>query len=280
MSVQTTGYKVPPRKAYPGLLGDGDHDIVSVACDAADGTPPGLLVIRTANGDSAGGPPVTPVADPNGIYTSHAASAGGAQNLTDADWDGVLAGTVFHPPVKLTVTLNSHANWDATTGSITYPDENGISVTESLSFPDAGNATLTPSGYASGPPTAVTIPQQAGTAATYEIGVSATATLEGGDVLGVSVREHKGRVVPVFEDNEVWDDGAEFGAVRQGRIYVQMENAFTAGHHPYVRLVAGVGEVLGAFRDGADSTDCVVARRIRIMNSGDAGEYAVIDVRL
>lgn len=278
--VQTTGYKLPPSKARPGQLADGAHDIASVSCDAADGTPPGLLVIRTRNGDMAGGPPVDITADPDSIYTSHPASGAGAQNLTEADWDGVLADGGIFPPRKLTITLNSHADWDATTGSWTFPDENGVLITEAIDIPNAGNVTRTSTAYASGPPTAVSIPQQTSANATYQIGTSASATLEGGDVLGVSVREHHGRTVPVFDDNEIWDDQVEFGALRQGRIYVQMENAFVAGSHPYVRLVAGVGEQRGRFRTGPDGSDGVVVRRIRLMNSGDAGEYAVIDVRL
>ncbi|MEY5060891.1 MAG: hypothetical protein RIS45_812, partial [Planctomycetota bacterium] len=200
--VQTTGYKTAPAKARPGLLYDGDHDIWGVSCDETDGIAPGLLVVRSTGGDHAAVLPPTPVADPDGIYTSHAASAGGAQNLTSASWDGVLAGARFALPAKLTVTLNSNANWDATVGSITYPNENGELVTESLTIPDGGNAVLTTTGYASGPPTAVTIPQQSGAAATYTIGVSATVTLEGGIVHGISVREHKGLVVPAYDDNE------------------------------------------------------------------------------
>lgn len=169
--VQTTGYKTPPSKAFPGLLHDGEHDIVSVCCDEADGIAPGLLLVRTDGGDYAAGKPAALTADPNGIYTSHAASAGGAQNLTDADWDGAQAAG-WEMPRKLTLTLNSHADWDATTGSITYPDENGEPITESLTIPNGGNTVLTTTGFASGPPTAVTIPQQSGTGATYEIGTS------------------------------------------------------------------------------------------------------------
>jgi hypothetical protein len=278
--VQTSGYKTAPAKAYPGLLHDGMHDIGSVCCDEADGIAPGLLLVRTDGGDYAAGLPAAQAADADGIYTSHAASAGGAQNLTDADWDGVLAGTRFAMPRKLTVTLNNHANWDATTGSITFRNQDGEIVTESLTIPDAGNVTLTTSGYAIEPPSAVTIPQQAGTAATYTIGVSADVTLDGGHVLGVSVREHKGLNAPGFDDNEVWDEGAELGALRQGRIYVKMENAFSAGDMPYVRITAGVGETKGRFRSDTDSGDAIPFRRGRLLNSGSANEFGVLDVRL
>jgi hypothetical protein len=278
--VQTTGYKTAPAKARPGLLYDGDHDIWGVSCDEAGGIAPGLLVVRSEGGDHAAILPPTPVLDADGIYTSHAASAGGAQNLTSASWDGVLAGERFPLPVKLTVTLNSNANWDATTGSITYPNENGELVTESLTIPDGGGTTLTTTGFASGPPTAVTIPQQSGAAATYQIGVSATASLEGGIVHGISVREHKGLVVPSYDNNEVWEENVEFGALKRGRIYVQMESSFVAGDFPFVRLTAGVGETRGRFRGDADGGDAVIFRRARLLNSGSAGDYAILDPRI
>lgn len=277
--VQTSGYKSPPSRAYPGLLHDGPHDIGSVCCDEPAGIAPGLLVVRTSGGDYAAGLPAFPVLDVDGIYTSHAASAGGPQNLTSADWDGVLAGTKFPVPRRLTVTLNSHANWDATTGSITFLDQDGVPVTESLAIPDGGNATLTTTAFASAPPSAVTIPQQSGAGATYQIGVNAQTTLDGGHVLGVSVREHKGLgVTPSFDDNEVWEEGAEFGVVKDGKINVLMESAFRAGDHPWVRLSAGVGERLGAFRGNADGSDCLQFKRGRLRNSGSANEYAVLDI--
>lgn len=277
--VQTTGYKTPPTKAYPGLLLKGD-DITSVCCDEADGIAPGLLLVRSSGGDYAAVLPSAPAADPDGIYTSHAASAGGAQNLTTSDWDGVLAGARFAMPCRLTITLNNHANWDATTGSITFRNSEGELVTESLAIPDTGNTTLTTTGYAVEPPTAVTIPQQSGTGATYTIGTSASVTLDGGHVLGIGIREHHATNTPTFENNEVWDEGVELGSLRQGRINVQVENAFFAGDIAYVRVTAGVGETKGRFRSDTDGGDAVPFRRGRFLNSGSAGDFAVLDIRL
>lgn len=278
--VQTSGFKSAPNRAYPGMLAEGPHDIGSFRCDEVDGIPPGLLLIRSDNGDFAAIVPPTPVLDADGVLTTHAASSSGAQNLTTSDWNGALVGERFPLPVKLEIVLNSHANWDATTGSITYPNENGELITESLTIPDGGNTTLKTSGYASGLPTALSIPQQSGTAATYTVGVTAEATLDGGYVLGVSIREHKGRVIPVFDDNEIWDYGQELGGVRFGRIVVQMESAFTAGTYPYVRLIAGVGEQRGRFRGDTDSGDAVIFRRARLLNSGSSGDFATLAVRL
>jgi hypothetical protein len=284
MPVQNTGYTSAPAKAYPGLLADdGPHDIGSVSVDASVAVPPGVLVMRTANGDYAGDvPPALPVADPDAIVTTKAASAGGAQVLTaGVDANGAIGAGRISPPRKLTVTLNNNANWDATVGSITYLDENGRPVTETLTIPDTGNTTLTTSGFASRWGGA-TIPQQSGTGATYEIGTSLQATLDGGDVLGVSLREHHTRMVPSESDNELWDDGVEMPVLKHGRVYVRMENAFRAGECPMVRVIAGVGEQRGSFRGqgDSDSGDALPFRRARALNSGSAGEFAVLDVRL
>lgn len=274
--VQTTGYKSPPSKARPGLLADGDHDIGSVSCDEAEGIPPGRLLVRTDNGDYAAGLPAAAAADPNYLITTKAASASGAQNLTSADFNGVGAADArYSPPVRLTVTTNANANWDTTSGAITFPDENGEMVTETLAFLDGGGQTLTTTRYASGPPTAISVPQQTSTAATYEVGISAEASFDGGDVLGVSVREHKGLNAPGFTDNEVWEEGVELGALRDGRINVLMGSSFTAGQRPYVRIS---GSDLGSFRGDADSGAAAIFRRGRCLNSGSASEYAILEV--
>lgn len=278
LPVQTGGYKSAPIKAYPGQLLDGPHDIRSVCCDEVDGIPPGVLLVRTGGGDHAAGLPSVPEVDADGIMTTKAASASGAQSLTPSDWNGALGTSRFTTPRRLTITLNSHANWDATSGSWTFPDENGVPVTEAIPIPDGGNVTLKSTRYASGPPTAASIPQQSGVAATYTIGVAAETTLDGGHVLGVGAREHKARITPVFDENEIWDEGVELGAVKRGKIAVQMESAFRAGDHPYVRLVAGVGEQRGRFRGDADGGDAVVFTRARLLNSGGPNDYAHLDL--
>ncbi len=48
-----------------------------------------------------------------------------------------------------------------------------------------------------------------------------------------------------------------FDVLQRGRIYVQVEEAVAIGDAVRVRAVAGVGEVAGAFRTTADSTDCI-----------------------
>lgn len=282
MPVQTTGYTSSPSKAYPGLLADdGPHDIGSVSVDASTPVPPGVLIMRTANGDYAADvPPALPAADPDSIKTN-IASSGSQQVLGTGDFNGAIGAGKILPAAKVTLTLSNHANWLATTAVLTGLDENGLPVSENLSIPANGNTTLTSTRYYSRV-TGLTIPAQGGTSGTATLGTAASITLDGGDVLGVSLREHHARVTPSESDNELWDDGVEMPVLRHGRVYVRMENAFRAMECPMVRVVAGVGEQRGSFRGLGDSDagDCVPFRRARCLNSGSAGEYAVLDVRL
>lgn len=282
MGVQTTGYTSAPAKAYPGLLADdGPHDIGSVSVDAATAVPPGVLVMRTSGGDYAGDvPPAAVVADVDAIKTNIASSLA-LQSLATGDFNGVIGAGRISPPAKIQLVLNNNANWDATVATLSGLDENGIPVSESLTIPDTGNTTLTSTRFYSRV-TGLAIPAQSGVGGSATLGTSASVTLDGGDVLGVSLREHHARAVPSETDNELWDDGAEMPVLRHGRVYVKMENAFRAGECPLVRTTAGVGEQRGAFRGtgDSDSGDAIPFRRARCLNSGAANEYAVLDVRL
>ena len=282
MPVQTTGYTSSPSKAYPGLLADdGPHDIGSVSVDAATPVPPGVLIMRTTGGDYAADvPPALPAADPDSIKTNIGSTAG-VQNLGPGDFNGVIGAGKILPAAKATLTLSNHTDWDATNATLTGLDENGLPVSETLAIPNNGNVTLTSVNYYSRV-TALSIPAQAGVGGTGTLGTAAAITLDGGDVMGISLREHHARVTPSETDNELWDDGVEMPVLRHGRVYVRMENAFRAMECPLVRVVAGVGEQRGAFRGSGDTDagDCVPFRRARCLNSGGAGEYAVMDLRL
>lgn len=283
MPVQTT--YTTPAKAYPGLLADdGPHDIGSASVDAVGGIAPGLLVMRTANGDYAADVPPAVAADVDSLKTN-IGSTTGVQNFVAADLNGAVGAGLISPPAKVTLALSSHADWDATNATLTGFDHNGMPVSETLAIPNGGNATVTSQNHYSrlAPTgTALSIPAQAGTGGTATLGTAADVSLEGADVLGVSVREHKGRLVPSETNNEIWDDGDEMPILRRGRIYVQMENAFRAGECPMVRVVAAGAEQRGRFlgSGSTDGGDAVPFRRARTINSGSAGEFAVLQVFL
>lgn len=287
MSVQTTGYTSAPAKAYPGLLvSDGGQppDIGSVAVDASTAVPPGVLIMRTANGDYAGDVPPAVAADDDAIMVAVATSA--SQQILGTGgtaFDGVVAAGRISPPSKLTIIRSSHADHDAVAHVLVGLDENGITVTETLTGANGGGDTLTTTNFYSRL-TSVTIAAQAGVGGTTKVGIlgPASRTLEGADVLGVSLREHHARTSPSETDNQLWDDGVEMPVLRHGRLYVLMENAFRAGECPLVRVVASGAEQRGAFRGigDTDSGDAIPFRRGRTLNSGSAGEYAVLAMRL
>lgn len=282
MPAQITGYSSTPAKAYPGMLADdGAHDIGSATVDAAAPIPPGVLVLRTTGGDYAADVPAPlAVAAPSSIKTNIASSAS-PQALVVGDFNGSIGAGKIPLAAKIVLVLSSNAHWILSTATLSGLDENGIPVSEPLTIPAGGNTTLTSSRYYSRI-TGLNIPAQGGGAGTATLGTSASVTLDGGEVLGISLREHKGRLVPSASDNELWDDGSEMPVLRQGRVFVKMENAFRVGECPLVRLVAVGGEQRGAFRGSGDtdSGDSVPFRRARCLNSGAAEQYAVLDVRL
>lgn len=278
--VQTTVTSAPA-KAKAGLLVDGNElpDIISCVVDEEAGIAPGRVVLRGTGGDNAAILPSIEAADPNGIVEATATSGSGAVEVLAAAATGDRGAGPFIPAVKLTVTLNSHANWDQTTGTIVYEDENGILQTESLAIPDGGNTVLTTTGFARRF-VSVSVPQQSGTAGSFEVGTSSTPKL-GGDVLGLALLTHKALLAPSSDNNEVHEFEAVFPVLRRGRVWVVVENAFEAGDRVFVRGIAGVGEARGALRvSTTDSGDAIELPGARLMSSGSAGEFGILEVSL
>ena len=102
----------------------------------ADGTP---TLAEACTGIAAA---INALADVDAILAT-GASSGSEQTLSGSTLDGVTGGAAMSTPRKITFTFSSHANWDATTATLTGLDGNGASQTESISIPDGGNATVT-----------------------------------------------------------------------------------------------------------------------------------------
>lgn len=277
---QTT-VSASPARALPGQIADvNEATIVSARVDATAGIAPGLVVLRTASGDSCAGFPTSIAADDDAICTALATSA--SQQVLDTEFDGVIATGKIFPPAKISIIRSSHANQDAVTAVLAGLDENGLPVSENISFADGGGDTLTSTLYYSYV-LSLTIPAQSGVGGTTKVGTTATCTLDGGGVLGVSVLSatHTLEVTGSNSSCEVHEDDTVMPVLREGRICVAVENAFRAGDTPLVRLVAGVGEILGAVRvHDTDSGDCVAWRRARLVTSGAAGAIGVLEVNL
>jgi hypothetical protein len=280
-------FTADPRVALPGLKADhGLTDEISTIVGEAAGIEPGLFVVRGGTGDERppiaalpGGTGGVMVADVDAIVTAHATAAA-PQVLTVADANGVIGDDEISPPKKLTFVMNSHADWNATSGDITYEDENGVQVTETLTIPDGGNATLTTAGYATRF-IGATVPAQAGTNGSYTIGTSATATLAGTEVLGVSVRTHHARLDLAASGLDTYEDETSMPVMRRGRIWMVIENDFKAGDRVLARVIAAGAEKLGAARVGTtDSGDAFQVPGAQLMTSGSAGDLGIVELNL
>jgi hypothetical protein len=265
-----------PEHAYPGLV-TGDLHTFRLGSTIVDSPSaeiePGKPVFRTTSGDRCASLPAAMVADPDAIKTNIGSTAG-IQNLTTADFNGVIGAGELPLPAKVVLVLSNHANWDATTAVLSGLDENGIPVSENLSIPDTGNTTLTSTKYYSRV-TGLTIPAQSGTSGTATLGYAADFTLDGGQFLGLSVRTAKTRYDHAATNAENYTDEEEMPVLEEGDMFVTVENAGRAGDVLHVRLIAAGAEKIGAFRaHDTDSGDCVPLRRLRLLESCSAGKTA------
>jgi hypothetical protein len=99
--------------------------------------------------------------------------------------------------------------------------------------------------------------------------------------LGVSMHSHaysKGD----GDLDELGDDGlkptASVAVLRKGTIRVLLEEDVAAGDPVRVRVVAGVGEQLGAFRTSADTTDCALCPFAQFVEGGSDGGTALLEI--
>lgn len=271
-----------PAVAKEGLLYDAQgapDGIVTGIVDESAGIKPGRLVVRTATGDwSAGLPDAAITADPDAIIAAHATVAA-ATLLDGTDLDGATGEDRIYPPAKLTLTLSSHADFDLSSWPVIYEDEDGKVQTYNFPVPDAGNVTLTTPGYASRV-ISLLQPTQAGTGGSFQLGTSAARAIGSRDApLGVSLHSHKAlALAPSSSNNETYEDGAEIPLARRRRVWVKFEDAFDPTDSLYVRVASGTGEEIGAFRTDADSNTAVLWTGARILTSGAAAAFGVIEI--
>lgn len=117
---------------------------------------------------------INALADVDAIIAT-GASSGSSQTLSGASLDGVSGYRALSPSRRITLTFSSHADWDATTATITGKDGNGATITDTVSIPNGGNATVTTTKLFARV-TSVAIPAQSGTGGTFTVGVAAPWT--------------------------------------------------------------------------------------------------------
>ena len=192
----------------------------------------------------------------------------GVQTLSGASLDGVVGGAEMQPARILNVTFSSHADWDATTGVLTYVNDSGVTVSENISIPNGGNATVLSTGYCASFVSFV-IPAQSGTGGTATLGVSALTALTIADFRGTVVRQpvkttlnaasifgYVGNPSVLVTGDYV--DGETVPVMTEGGIWVYAEEAMSDGDPVYIRIATGSASALGGFRNDADSASCVL----------------------
>lgn len=279
MSRQTTVSAVP-NKLLAGQLSDGFRypDLLDVVVDQVASITPGLLILRSSGGDRAGVILPTVAAVVNSIKTSFASTAG-IQAFTTADFNGAIGAGRISPPAKVELVLSAHADWDATTATLTGLDENGIPISDTILIPNNGAATVLSSLFFSRVLT-LTIPAQSGGGGTATFGTSASVTLDGGDVLGLCAHSHKALVLPAEDNNSLYEQHQTMPVANRARIGVVCENAGRAGDVAHFRIAVGTGTVIGAMRaHDADTATCIPCRRVRLVTSCQAGEVVEVEIR-
>lgn len=274
------GYNPPIGRA--GQLADArtTKHIVSRLADGAVAA--GLAVARgdapdveTGHPGAVGALAASPAigADVDAIVTTHATAASD-QTLSGADLNGAAGGAVMTPSRKITLVMNSHANWDATTAYIRGLDSSGRWQEEALTIPDGGNATVTTTkGFAR--VTEVFVPTQSGTAGSYTVGIAAGGVDLGslqlaGVALYDAAREPNTSAAEYADEDTV-------SVVQSGAVYVTTEDACVESDVPYCRITATGSEEAGAWRNDSDSGDAFPVRGARFCLSSDAAGLNVLE---
>jgi len=115
---------------------------------------------------------INALADNDAIVAERASPTGSDLTLSGATLNGVLGYRALSPSRRITLTLDSDPDWDATTAVVTGKDGNGTTITENLSIPNGGGSTLTTTKLFARV-TSVLIPSQAGTGGLMRVGVAA-----------------------------------------------------------------------------------------------------------
>lgn len=270
MPVQST-YGFYSAGLVAGQIADNGHgEVNSVIAEAAIAA--GLVGIRGGTTRTEVRPPTSPdAADPDAIATATVIiSAATAQTIAAASFDGVVAGAEMFPPRNVTLTLSSHADWDATTAVVTGTDEDGRVVQESFLIPNGGAATVTGLRHFR-TVSSIYIPAQSGTGGTATAGFGSSLGPIDHGVHGVAVYD-------ASREPEAYPIDYVVPCLIKGRIAVVCETTYTDGNPVFVRFIATGDEVAGQVRATADANDCAFMKRARFVGSGSAG-VATIDLQ-
>lgn len=223
-------------------------------------------------------------ADVDAVLSGGASSAS-IQTILAASANGAMGAGPYQPPRNIALVLSSHADWNATTAVLTGVNEDGVTVSENLAIPDAGNATVTSvNTYASF--TSLVIPAQGGTGGTFTVGVTAVSSgaITAPYFAGIVVRQPVKTVLntsnlygyPGFSGPASYSADYTAGEVApvltKGAIACVTETAFTTTDSVYVRITSGAGgSLLGTFRNTDDTSTALLITGARCIRNDAAG---------
>lgn len=231
----------------------------------------GLLACFTA-GASTARHLAADAADVDAFLATGGASSASIQTISGAALNGATGQTALRQARTVTVTLSSHADWDATTAILTGVGVDGQTVTEALTIPNGGGVTLT-TGNLYTAVTSLVIPAQSGTGGAFTIGTGAELGPIDAAAAGVVAFENT-RSSATYAANEIAP------LVSKGRVWVDSETAAPEDAPVYVRMVAGEGESLGAVRHTPDGNDCALLRGARFVASIAAAGRTLVELNL
>ena len=275
-----------PATDDPTVFAEVDNTAAAPLEDPVQGILPGHLVVQGTEFKQARLPHAL-AADVDAIVVS-GVSAAAPQDLTALAFDGVVGGTRWPVPTLLNVVFNSHTDWDATNFIVTGIDENGAIATDTISIPDAGNATV-PSVIRFVQITRIQIDAQTGANGTYTLGVQgpASAVLTKGLIWGISRRDEQREGtfdlngIPAASDGLGFVNTQNFTVSNFNKVWVETEDVVLEGAPAWARVVntaaAGLPSNLGQFRSDGDSGNALLVpgARFQRVSGGTRAEIRV-----
>ncbi len=199
--------------------------------------------------------------------------------VSGAALNGVVGVTEMQPPRKVTIIFDASTDWDPTTGTFSFYNDQGALVTENVSI--ATSTTHTTTAFVSRV-VSFAKPAQSGAGGTFTMGIAALAAASITDFLGVAIRKPIKTTIatagiygyPGITSTSVtadFIDGETVSVLEGGDIWVYAEEAIADGDPVYVRVASGAGgSVLGAFRNDADTASCLLVPGARFRRKSSA----------
>lgn len=179
------------------------------------------------------------------VNTVATTTASAATPLVLTSGAGLAAGAArLSPARKVTLVLNSHADWDATTATIKGLSDEGEFVSETVAIPNNGNVTLTTNNVFSSV-TEIDIPAQTGTGGSFTAGVAAGDAEYVGEFLGIAMYDATRE--PYGSSFDDYADKDSVPVLIKGDIWVKVEAAVVDGQQAFFRTNTVSTDVAGQF---------------------------------